>query len=607
MVAVASGDALVVDDGSGTERKIFLSSLRAPRAGPGPAEQPWGREAKENMRKKLIGKRVQVIVEYVRSAGDFASGAASAAGSGRAGEDRVFATIMQGKANVAVELVAAGLAEVTKHRMDEERSAQYEELLEAETKAKEAKKCMHSGKPPAPYSVVDLSLRPRAPAGATAAEAEAVAQQARLIAGKCKQYLPMFQREKQSRATVEHVFGGARLKLFVPKENCVLAFALTGVKCPRAAGVGASAEPFGDEALRFTRALCMQHDVTFEVEGADKGDNFLGAVLIGSNSAGKQQNLAVELLAAGLAELVAFSAERSPHAEALFAAEAAAKAARVGMWKNWVAPVEKTPEERLAEEEAARAAGAAAEISGQHVRLQVTDASSSTHFSAQIVGDESLALVVDQMADFTENTQAPIKPFAPKKGQVCAAEFADGSWYRARVDGRTEAGHTVTFIDFGNQETDVAADRLRALDGVYAQLASIPPCALNCRLSALRAPGPASEFGRDACAALQALTADREILARVDVTRDANGCMHVCAWDAAYASSGNLEVHGQGSVNEALALDGWARVEKRPDSRTPAALVARLREAEASAKKMRVCNVLHFFLLVVSLFCSLTC
>jgi staphylococcal nuclease domain-containing protein 1 len=71
VVQVLSGDALLVDDGSGVERRVYLASVRAPRPGGssalGASEQPYGRDAKEFLRKKLAGKRVQVIVEYVRS------------------------------------------------------------------------------------------------------------------------------------------------------------------------------------------------------------------------------------------------------------------------------------------------------------------------------------------------------------------------------------------------------------------------------------------------------------------------------------------------------------------------------------------------------------
>eukprot|EP00955_Chlamydomonas_euryale_P062771 358478-Chlamydomonas_euryale.AAC.12 len=68
VVEVVSGDSLVVkDDASHAERRVQLSSLRAPRMGT--RDRPsdaWATEAKEFLRKKLIGQVVEVKMEYTR-------------------------------------------------------------------------------------------------------------------------------------------------------------------------------------------------------------------------------------------------------------------------------------------------------------------------------------------------------------------------------------------------------------------------------------------------------------------------------------------------------------------------------------------------------------
>ena len=55
---VASGDVLVVQDAaSGAERRITISSIRAPRAGRRDEKgEPYGHEAKEFLRSRLIGE-----------------------------------------------------------------------------------------------------------------------------------------------------------------------------------------------------------------------------------------------------------------------------------------------------------------------------------------------------------------------------------------------------------------------------------------------------------------------------------------------------------------------------------------------------------------------
>ncbi|KAL8222601.1 UNVERIFIED_CONTAM: nuclease domain-containing protein [Gekko kuhli] len=43
---------------------------------------------------------------------------------------------------------------------------------------------------------------------------------------KAKQFLPFLQRAGRSEAVVEYVFSGSRLKLYMPKETCLITFLL---------------------------------------------------------------------------------------------------------------------------------------------------------------------------------------------------------------------------------------------------------------------------------------------------------------------------------------------------------------------------------------------
>ena len=65
---VVSGDILVVrDSGSGVDRRVCLSSIRTPRLGARDrAPEPWATEAKEFLRQRLIGREVNVRMEYDR-------------------------------------------------------------------------------------------------------------------------------------------------------------------------------------------------------------------------------------------------------------------------------------------------------------------------------------------------------------------------------------------------------------------------------------------------------------------------------------------------------------------------------------------------------------
>ena len=79
---------------------------------------------------------------------------------------------------------------------------------------------------------------------------------------------------------------GSRLRLYIPRETCLITFLLAGITCPRGNRPNPNGqpgmvegEPFGDEALLFTKEHCLQREVEIEVESMDKGGNFIGCVL----------------------------------------------------------------------------------------------------------------------------------------------------------------------------------------------------------------------------------------------------------------------------------------------------------------------------------------
>ena len=69
---------------------------------------------------------------------------------------------------------------------------------------------------------------------------------------------------------------GARFKLLIPKENCVIIFSLAGIRCPQTSRNGSEAEPFADEAYAFSRSQCFQREVDVETEAVDKNGTFFG-------------------------------------------------------------------------------------------------------------------------------------------------------------------------------------------------------------------------------------------------------------------------------------------------------------------------------------------
>ena len=86
VIEITSADSMIVRMANGDTKKIFLSSIRPPPRGKVPTGEdgkpvrpkdfrplydiPWMFEAREFLRKKLIGKPVKVVVDYVQPARD---------------------------------------------------------------------------------------------------------------------------------------------------------------------------------------------------------------------------------------------------------------------------------------------------------------------------------------------------------------------------------------------------------------------------------------------------------------------------------------------------------------------------------------------------------
>ena len=113
VVEVVSGDTLIVSD-EGNERRVSFSSLRAPRMGREP--EPFAAEAKEALRKLVIGKKVRVIPEYKRT---------FPAPEGGVARENTFVSLFANEKNVPLAMVEQGFASIARHGQADERSTMY--------------------------------------------------------------------------------------------------------------------------------------------------------------------------------------------------------------------------------------------------------------------------------------------------------------------------------------------------------------------------------------------------------------------------------------------------------------------------------------------------
>ncbi|PIK48262.1 putative nuclease domain-containing protein 1 [Apostichopus japonicus] len=434
VVEVVNADALVIKINPGDFRRINLASIRPPRLGPFGDDQPKNErrirplydipymfEAREFLRRKLIGKKVSVTVDYIKPASD-------------GYPEKTCATVYVGDINVGEALVSKGLATVVRYRQDDDqRSSHYDDLLAAEQRATKNSKGLHSKKPPPIHRVADLSGEP----------------------AKSKQFLPFLQRAGRSEAIVEFVASGSRLRLYIPKETCLITFLLAGISCPRSARTGpggpSASEPYAEEALQFTKEMCLQREVEVEVEALDKGGNFIGWLFVDG------VHLSISLVENGLSRMHP-TAERSNYYRELQVAEEKAKSASLKVWEHYEEPKNVSTVEET-------------ERKTNFKRVFVTEVGKELDFYAQHAeSGPQLEQLMEQLRSELEATPPLPGAFTPRSGDLCAAKFVDDQWYRAKIEKVSADSVTVYYIDYGNRE-ETAAVKLATLPPAFHTLA----------------------------------------------------------------------------------------------------------------------------------------
>lgn len=326
---------------------------------------------------------------------------------------------------MAEALVSKGYATVVRYSKDnDQRSSHYDKLLEAELKAQKAGLGINAKKDIPTHRVQDTS-------GDSA---------------KSKKFFPFLKRAQKTEATVEFVASGSRMRLYIPKESVLVTFLLAGINCPRGArpiagggGGKQEAEPFGEEALLFTKEKCLQHDVVATVEEMDKAGNFIGWLWVDG------ENLSVALVEHGLASMH-HTAETSEFARAIKLAEENAIKKRIGIWKDYVEVEKEIEKEKNAPVQ---------DRTVKYDKVIITEVTPEGNFYAQnIESGAKLEALMDKIhQEFKTNAPLP-GSLVPKRGQICAARFSlDDQWYRAKVEKLAEVKTAqIFYIDYGNRE-----------------------------------------------------------------------------------------------------------------------------------------------------------
>ncbi|KAK1093564.1 hypothetical protein LTR48_002047 [Friedmanniomyces endolithicus] len=557
---IFSADTLFIRNKTGAEKRINLSSVRQPKPSD-PKQAPFGAEAREFLRKRLIGKHVKVRIDGTRPATE-------------GYEAREMATVTSNNSNLALTLVENGYASVIRHRMDDsDRSPIYDELLAAEEAAQKDQKGMWSPKPPKQPSYVDYS--------------ESLE--------KAKRQLTLLSRQKKVPAIVDFVKSGSRFTVLVPRDNAKLTFVLGGIRAPRSArGPSDTAEPFGQEAHDFANKRCQQRDVEVDIDDTDKQGGFIGTLYV------NRENFAKLLVEEGLASVHAYSAEKSGNANELFAAEQRAKEARKGLWHDW--DPSKDAEENGGDYDAAPATngtnGTNGDATHSKAKMDYRDVTvtyvdpTTARLKIQMLGSgkQNLDSLMKDFANFhISSANSKALPQPPKAGDVVSAKFSqDGVWYRARVrrNDRENKTSEVVYIDYGNSETQPWSS-LRPLDADRFGMQKLKPQAVDAALSFVQFPTSA-EYLAESCKMLDEITYDRALVAMVDFNDARENLLWVTLIEPNDAS-GSGSAAKLKSLNAEVVSEGLAMVptKLRPFERAAGEVLGDLRKREAETKEER--------------------
>ncbi|KAI2639261.1 tudor domain-containing protein [Xylaria nigripes] len=549
---IMSADTIFVRTKTGDEKRISLSSVRGPRAGE-PSEAPFRDEAKEYLRKKLIGKHVKVSVDGSRAATDDF-------------EARDVATVTEKGKNINLALVQDGWCSVIRHRKDDtDRAANYDELLAAQEEAKEQKKGMWAGKPSKAKTYVDAS--------------ESVQ--------KAKLQLSTLSRQKRVPGIVDFCKAGSRFTVLIPREGVKITMVLAGVRAPRAPrSTGEKGEPFGQEALDLANRRCNQRDCEIDVHDIDKVGGFIGDLYI------NRESFAKILVEDGLAQVHQYSAEKAGNAAELLAAEKRAKEDRKGLWHDWDPSQEDNGDNEAPAAEASTQLEATDKKATDYREVVVTNVDSNGRLKLQQIGGgtSALEIMMNEFKKFhldSKNNRPLGNP--PKAGEYVAAKFsADNQWYRARVrsNDRTAKVSEVVYIDYGNSE-QIPWSKLRPLDQPQFTVQKLKGQAIDAVLSFIQLP-TATDYFRDAKDLIAEATDGRTLVASFDFVDSKEGLNYVTLFDenasgpsATFTDSINKEVVAHGYAMVPKKLKAWERGRASED------VLKKLRAVEAEAKADR--------------------
>lgn len=422
VIEVHSADSVTVLNNTTREAvRVFFSNVRGPKMANFARDfggEAYGYQAREYLRKKVIGQEVKVQLEYKKKI-------ETKDREGNPIEMKLqCATIFLDGKNISELIIERGYAKFMTPREGESHTQYVVQLSQAEQKAEAAKLNQYSGKkaPDAPR-LWDLSV----PANKK----------------KTSTDFRIRPSNEPLEGVLESIIAPTRLKVRVDSKSVILLLQINGLKTVKTDSNMPGNQGFADEALIWTKERYLQRPCKIVIENVDKYGNCHGTLIMGKN------NLAEDLLENGYA-FVKTIGRPSRNIDRYTNIERESRSAKVGMWgkRDTLLGIDGDLEAEKSADKTPFKGTLSEYISVNEFYVQRRDGCKLEQIQ------ESIAEHHDKLTPLKEPVSV---------GTWCLAPF-DGCLFRCKVTRTSKNGEffDVFFVDFGNSD-NFSIDKLKQM------------------------------------------------------------------------------------------------------------------------------------------------
>jgi len=499
-------------------------------------DEYMARDAKEFVRKSCIGKQVTLRYEYSR----FLDQNRNNQGRGNNNKDKkkekkfatIFITNDKGKTeNLALALIKRGLVDLIVHgKAETNRSEEYARLEDAWNNARAKKP-----HPPGIYQYLEKQkggfIRPNHEKRKEEAKKIAIADYSGVDDAGIKTHdlirLNQFLKGNRVKGVVEFVFGGNRVKIYIPQRKVCVAVRLADVRVGDWTLSGpkvGSIDPLRIQAKALLEKTILQRDIELEIvaTGQEMNQQKGGRKKKGGGQGGNVQsrnpnldghiylngeNISCELLKLGLATVIirrnANDRTRTPANFKVL--EKVARTNKIGFWKKY--DEEGYGQDDAKNDEQTKQRQKTSKT-GKEVEVVVSHIETASLFYVNDANSESMKQMNKDMEELKKSDPKPPKTVRPGKQVRYAAKY-DHHYARCRVNNRFDDRRNqqnndqdkgkgkgkgknddkdasqwyVFFVDYGNKAR-IARTNFVELPADL-RIDKVPPLAMRCELAGI--------------------------------------------------------------------------------------------------------------------------